>query len=173
MERISCHEMVPGDLDFLYGAIRDGLFGTDRVSLDPHFTAEQSSNRYVYWIRDELDRGAKACKLVYRDSVVGFFTLKQRGPEEWFAFLGGLYPDFLTSRFGFVTYCLKSRKPDAWAPAGWSRRFPPTTAAPRSISEWVVFWRNSITFPGNTAVPTDRPIPRNDQDSTYANLSPC
>ena len=44
--------MDQADMEFMYENIRNGVFKTDRVSLDPHFTPEQAANRYVCWIED-------------------------------------------------------------------------------------------------------------------------
>lgn len=68
--------MDTNDLDVLLNEIRDGMFRTDRVCLDPHFSPVQAANRYEGWISDELDRGSQTYKLTYKDSSIGFFTFK-------------------------------------------------------------------------------------------------
>lgn len=103
IKQVSYEEMNDDDIDFMFKEMKAGLFQTDRIALDPYFTIEQSNNRYVYWIRDELDSGAKAYKLVYDDKGVGFFTIKKQTDDELFAFLAGIYSDFLNTGLGFCT----------------------------------------------------------------------
>lgn len=68
-----------------------GLFNTDRICLDYNFTKEQAANRYKYWIRDEISRGAELFEIVYKESAIGFFIQKQLNEKTYYPFLAGLY----------------------------------------------------------------------------------
>ena len=48
--------------------LRSGLFDTDRVYLDPYFTKEQASNRYVNWIKDEMSRTTELFIIKYKEN---------------------------------------------------------------------------------------------------------
>jgi hypothetical protein len=104
IDNVSYKRITNDDIELIFKEINNGLFQTDRVSLDQHFTLEQSNNRYIGWVKDELDRGAKAYTLTYNTKNVGFFTLKKQTEHEYFAFLSGIYSDFLSSGLGFCTH---------------------------------------------------------------------
>ena len=63
------------------------------VVRDPYFTKQQSNDRYVGWIRDEIERGTDFYKLIFKGEEAGFFGLKQMRPGVLFPFLAGLYPE--------------------------------------------------------------------------------
>ena len=104
IDRVSYAEMNNNDIDFMFSEINKGMFQTDRIALDSYFTLEQSNNRYIYWIKDELDSGSKAYKLLYQGKDAGFFTLKKQSDTVYFAFLAGIYSDFINSGLGFCTH---------------------------------------------------------------------
>jgi hypothetical protein len=90
------------DLQELWSEIRDGMYDTDRVSLDPHFTREQASNRYIWWIQDEMARGSDVYKLIFKDQSIGYFTMKNLGDGVYYPFLAGMYRSHRTSGLGFT-----------------------------------------------------------------------
>jgi ribosomal protein S18 acetylase RimI-like enzyme len=71
--------------------IRAGLFTTDRVFLDPHFTAVQAAGRYVNWMHDELARGGSVHELSMSGRGVGFFVFRQDDEGVGYSILSGLY----------------------------------------------------------------------------------
>jgi len=103
IDRTEYEKMNDSDINFMFEEINKGLFTTDRIALDPAFTIEQSNHRYACWIKDELEHGSKLYKLVYGDKDFGFFGIKKQTEHDYYAFLGGVYPAFLSSGFGFST----------------------------------------------------------------------
>ena len=101
IDSLNYEEMSEMDVDYMYGEIRNCLFTTDRIAVDPYFTLQQANNRYINWIKDELKSGAKSYRVSHNQNQVGFFILKKNSEREWFAFLGGLYSSYLESGFGF------------------------------------------------------------------------
>jgi hypothetical protein len=93
--------MQESDMERLWEEIRSGMYDTDRVSLDPHFSREQASNRYVGWIKDEIARGADVYKLLYQNQSIGYFTMKDLGDGVFYPFLAGMYRSHRTSGLGF------------------------------------------------------------------------
>ena len=70
-------EMKEEDLQELFEEIKKGMFHTDRVALDPFFTSEQSTNRYIGWIKDELQHQSSIYKVENKKGQsVGFFGYK-------------------------------------------------------------------------------------------------
>lgn len=96
-------EMNDSDIAQLFSEIKNGLFSTDRIILDSHFTKEQSANRYVNWITDELSKTSKIYKVTYKDDTIGFFTFKSVSDGIYYPFLAGLYPKYASSGLGFAT----------------------------------------------------------------------
>ena len=106
VDRISWQPMDGAGQAAMFAEIRQGMFSTDRVSLDPQFSGELANQRYVYWIQDELARGGRVYKILYADRDLGFFTLKRQSDDVEFAFLSGTYAAFRTSGLGFSChYC--------------------------------------------------------------------
>ena len=100
---ISYSEMDDTDLIQLYAEIEQGLFKSDRISLDNNFSAMQASSRYIYWIKDELEKTSQAYKISYKGVIIGFFTFKARTIDSYYPFLAGLYSNFAKSGLGFTT----------------------------------------------------------------------
>lgn len=101
-EAVSYSAMSKPDIEQLFEEIRKGMFQTDRVSLDPYFTPQQSAYRYVGWLQDEIERGSLFYKYIYKDSAIGFFTLKHVEETIFYPFLAGMYLDFQKSPLGAV-----------------------------------------------------------------------
>lgn len=101
-DSVTYEKMNENDMEVLFKEIRDGLFQTDRVFLDPKFTEAQSANRYIGWISDELERGCEIYKLIYKKQAVGFFTLKETEPGIFYPFLAGIYKAYQTGSLGAV-----------------------------------------------------------------------
>jgi hypothetical protein len=100
-DSVSYAPMQEGDLQVLRGEIRNGMHETDRVALDSHFTREQAANRYIYWIQDEMGRGAEVYKLIYKGQSIGYFTMKDLGGGVYYPFLAGMYQSHRNSGLGF------------------------------------------------------------------------
>jgi hypothetical protein len=98
---VTYDEMNSNDLEILFSEVKNGMFETDRVSIDKYFTQEQSNTRYSGWINDELKFGSKIYKLVYKESAVGFFILKDKKDKTFVAVLGGIYKQYQSHGFGF------------------------------------------------------------------------
>lgn len=103
VDAVQYSEMDKNDLDMLFTEIRDGMFTTDRVCLDPYFTQAQAANRYVGWISDELERGSQAYKLTYKDNPIGFFTFKDLGNGVYYPYLAGMYKNGIKTGLGLNT----------------------------------------------------------------------
>ena len=88
----------------LYREIQAGIFGTDRISLDPRFGPDVANQRYAYWLQDEIERGSKIYKVEYQHKTIGFFALKMISADVCFSFLAGLYTDFVRSGLGFCPH---------------------------------------------------------------------
>jgi len=90
------HELVTDckDTSYILQRVSDGLFTSDRIYLDPRFTHELASKRYVSWLLDEMQRGACLFDVLFDGEKAGFFSYKE--PEEGvsYPFLIGLYPEF-------------------------------------------------------------------------------
>ncbi len=100
---IAYSEMSVEDIECLNVELQNGLYATDRVLLDSHFTPEQAAHRYVNWIDDELKRTSQVYKITYKNDTIGFFTFKMMSDGVCYPFLGGLYQNFASSGLGFAT----------------------------------------------------------------------
>jgi len=100
---VSYAEMEDTDLRDLYNEIKGGMFGTDRILLDPYFNSEMAAVRYINWISDELKKGTQAYKIIYKKDSIGFFTFKESSKGVYYPFLAGLYKSYSASGLGFTT----------------------------------------------------------------------
>ena len=85
----------------IYQKIKEGMFRTDRIYVDPWFPREASARRYVYWLQDEVNRGAELFELCWKDNPVGFVAL-QHNYDEYHMFLYGIYPSYQGRGFSLV-----------------------------------------------------------------------
>ncbi|MDR3058026.1 MAG: hypothetical protein LBU84_07790 [Prevotella sp.] len=101
--------MADGDIEQVYFEIESGMFSTDRISLDPHFSPKQVSDRYKGWIEDELARGAQLLNIMDQDISIGFCAFRKLTNDTYLEFLNGLYPAFHGKGLGLVLVsCLGS-----------------------------------------------------------------
>jgi ribosomal protein S18 acetylase RimI-like enzyme len=92
--------MEQGDIEFLYNELRKGLFDSDRVYNDPLFTKEQSAERYINWLSDEMKRNAHIYKLSINNESIGFFAIKETEDGVFYPFLWGIYNAHQKRGFG-------------------------------------------------------------------------
>lgn len=88
------------DVDSVLNKIGAGLFCTDRIYLDSHFSHELAASRYVNWIQDELERGSELYSVIFEGEDVGFFTYKELEGKVSYPFLIGLYPEYRGRKLG-------------------------------------------------------------------------
>jgi hypothetical protein len=88
-----CVLMDAADQERMLEEVRNDMFDTGRVFLDSSFTHEQANERYVGWIKDEIERGTEFYKFRFNGEDAGFFALKQVRSGVLFPFLAGIYPD--------------------------------------------------------------------------------
>ncbi len=99
-ESISYARMNDNDLDELFFEINKGIFKTDRIALDPHFSVEIANKRYINWIKDEIQKGAEVFKIMYKNNNISFFTYKKIAPNTYYPFLFGIYENYVNSGLG-------------------------------------------------------------------------
>lgn len=100
IDSVNYSPMNSDDIEELFVEIRNGMFESDRISLDPYFSADQTAKRYIGWIKDELERDTELFKLAYKDNTFGFFTFKSIGEGIYYPFLAGIYKQYRKSGLG-------------------------------------------------------------------------
>ena len=81
------------DRERIFTLIRSGVFKSDRVSIDPAFTQEQSGNRYANWLRQMLDAGGKLFEVLQKDKPFGFFVITRVDEHTVDPVLMGMYDE--------------------------------------------------------------------------------
>ena len=99
---ITTQEMTDDDIEQLKQEIKKGLFNSDRVFIDPAFSEEQASRRYINWVTDEYRQGTSFIKYVHKDRTIGFFALRELGCGRYTSFLGGIYPEYRKGGIGSI-----------------------------------------------------------------------
>ena len=101
-DAVEYRQMDVADIDHMFQEVAKGMFFTDRVALDPYFSMEQASNRYVCWLRDEEKRGSAFYKYLYKKKTVGFFAMKEIADKIYYPFLAGIYKEYQSLPIGAV-----------------------------------------------------------------------
>lgn len=103
MSGLKYHEANATELELIYKKMREGMFDTDKVALDPHFNAQVAGNRYALWTQDEIAAGRCSPFITtYEDEVIGFFMLKKTDNKTGDSFLGGVFDKNNNIGFGFA-----------------------------------------------------------------------
>ena len=75
--------------------VEEGLFRTDRISLDPAFTPRQAAHRYACWLVDIAQQGGTVYEArTAAGEAAGFAALQGAAPGERHLTLYGVYPAF-------------------------------------------------------------------------------
>lgn len=88
------------EIENLLTKFKENLFDTDRISIDPFFSKELSSNRYLYWTQDMLTQGCKLFEISIKGKRIGFFIVKQIDEKTAYPVLAGLYSEFKNKGLG-------------------------------------------------------------------------
>ena len=79
-----------------------GLFNTDRISIDPHFTEDDANNRYMGMLVDELDRGGELMEYLWNGEPIGFTCFRKLNHDEYYQSLSGIYEKYRGQGLGFL-----------------------------------------------------------------------
>ena len=95
-------EMDASDIETLYSEVDKGMFSSDRISNDSHFSAELSARRYKNWIKSMLNSGAIPYVMSYKGEPAGFIILTTKDKIVYHSVLGGGYEKFRKTGLGMV-----------------------------------------------------------------------
>ncbi len=93
---------TPDIIQRVYDEIAKGIFNSDRIALDKHFSQHIANNRYINWIKDLIAQGHDIHEVYYNGDPVGFFVFKKLDDKKIKGILTGIYEKYLTSGFGAV-----------------------------------------------------------------------
>lgn len=100
IQSLSVREASAADTDKILAAVKGGVFGNDRISLDPSFSPALAANRYYNWIKSELGNTSIAYIVSHKNSDLGFSILKNNGQGRFNALFSSLFPDKVYPGFG-------------------------------------------------------------------------
>jgi hypothetical protein len=95
-----------GEIEPVLDEVRQGVFATDRIALDPRFGVRVSNERYANWIEDECGNGGYLSIVEVKGDPIGFYALKQSSDGGARLFLSGLFRQYKNSGLGFCTHFL-------------------------------------------------------------------
>ena len=99
-DQITFEEMSNDETEIMHQQIKNGMFQTDRVILDPIFSPSQAANRYILWMKDEKERGSVLYTYKYKGQPVGFSCMREINPQVYYPVLGGIYSQGKALPFG-------------------------------------------------------------------------
>jgi len=76
-----------------FARIREGVFKSDRVSMDPGFLPEMTATRYINWIRQLLLQGSMLFEVLLHETPVGVFIIRRIDDQTVDPVLMGLYQE--------------------------------------------------------------------------------
>ena len=115
-------------IDELFEKIEAGIFNTDRIYIDPFFSKEQASIRYLNWVKSEIEKGTLFFNLIYKNKRIGFFGLEEKSKGIYVSFLGGIYREHQIGGIGSVI-----KAPDAVRDLGGTRVY--ASASSNNLSQ--------------------------------------
>lgn len=99
-DSITYTEMNEKELSELWKQLSQGIFTTDRISLDPAFAPGKSANRYIGWIGDEISCDSKAYICSLEGKQFGYFISKLYAEKVCYIVNIGLYKEYENSGIG-------------------------------------------------------------------------
>lgn len=102
VEKCSYAVMNDDEYDHMVTEVRAGIFCTDRIYNDPHFTHKQAAERYVNWLNDLRLAGDPVVKVEYNGKTIGFFACKAVSEDIYDGLLAGVYTSFTGSGLGYL-----------------------------------------------------------------------
>lgn len=107
---MTCTIGAADSLSRVVDEINMGMFTTDRISLDPHFSQEQVNRRYVGMLKDELDRGAELMEFYHQSIPLGFACFRKKSDELYYQSLSGIYRSERGQGKGFAVVFFSNRE---------------------------------------------------------------
>ena len=101
-DSLDYRKMNDEDIEILYQEIDKGMFDSDRISNDPHFSPELSARRYRNWVASMLKNGAIPYVMSYKGEPAGFIILTTKDRLVYHSVLGGGYEKFRKTGLGMV-----------------------------------------------------------------------
>ena len=90
------------EIELIYNSIKNGVFDTDKIALDPKFGKEKAGYRYYQWCKDELEKGTSTAYILYFDGKpIGFYILKKVSDLVYDSLLAGLFDKSNNVGLGF------------------------------------------------------------------------
>ena len=90
-------------LDGIKRQVLQGMFSTDRISLDPRFGKETAARRYANWLQNDFDaRRSRIEEVWLKGQHVGFMMVKVQG-QVLHNVLNGLYLPYQRCGLGIIT----------------------------------------------------------------------
>ena len=77
----------------VYAIIRQGVFHSDRVSIDPAFGVLKGGNRYANWLKAMIGRGGFLYEVMKGDKPIGFFVIVRKDETTVDPVLMGMYDE--------------------------------------------------------------------------------
>ena len=98
-------------LDGIKRQVLQGMFSTDRISLDPQFGKETAARRYANWLQNDFDaRRSRIEEVWLKGQHVGFMMVKVQG-EVLHNVLNGLYLPYQRCGLGIIPQPYGAKKP--------------------------------------------------------------
>lgn len=86
--------------DLVASKIKQGIFYTDRIALDPYFNAEIANLRYANWLLDMKDKENAHLQIMRKGNEIVAFNLNKQQNTISHGLIGGIFKDFQKEPLG-------------------------------------------------------------------------
>lgn len=102
-QQLDYHKVDSEDeLEQIYTSMKNGVFDTDKIALDPKLGIKKSGNRYATWSKQIIEDGIGFPYIVTLNGEnMGFFILKKASEKLGDSFLAALFDNEKYGGFGF------------------------------------------------------------------------
>ena len=90
----------PEMFEFIASKIREGIFFTDRIALDPYFNSELANKRYANWLLDMKDNKKSNLQIMRKGNDIVAFNLNKLDGSVSHGLIGGIFKDFQKEPLG-------------------------------------------------------------------------
>lgn len=90
----------PEMYEFVATKIKEGIFFTDRIALDPYFNCELSNKRYANWLLDMKNNNKSNLQIMKKGNDIFAFSLNKFDGSDSLGLIGGIFKEFQKEPLG-------------------------------------------------------------------------
>lgn len=86
--------------DYMASKINEGIFHTDRISMDPFFSEELANKRYANWLLDLKGNPNAQLQIMRKQGEIVAFNLNKHDGQTSYGLVGGIFKEYQKEPLG-------------------------------------------------------------------------